>query len=267
MSKVTVSCETVKSPTTSRNNHNDTTKIRSSSAYTKQIVTSLITVLLRGGSRQETLCAVSNLLKLCNAAAAVGENSLENDIIEEKAIFKAFIVFTGTLEILLRTWSRVHGHDWPEIEHQLLQVISILVTYEEDQQLLKRNADTILTALYTLQIKSTSVVLVLLSPTGDDDDTIKSDNEEAKVDEQEHMKGLIAAAVVKLSSVLSSEYTSILLNFIVTLSVNTSPTATDVPVVAAITAAAAVPSSQSYVSPTVIQCSVALLHLGEVTSL
>lgn len=197
------------SSTTSRNNYDHTTKIRSGSVDTKQIVTSLISVLLRGGSRQETLCAVSNLLKLCNAAAAVGENSLENDIIEVKLIFKAFIVSTGTLEILLRTWFRVQYHDWPEIEHQLLQVISILVTYEEDQQLLQRNAATILTALYTLQTKSTSVVLVLLSAAGDDDDdddTSKSDNEEAKVDEQEHMKGLIAAAVVNHCIFLVVEY-------------------------------------------------------------
>ena len=62
-----------------------TSKIRSGSADTQQIVTSLIFALRRGGSRHETLCAVSNLMELCNAAA-VGETALETGNTEGKAI-------------------------------------------------------------------------------------------------------------------------------------------------------------------------------------
>ena len=214
-----------------------------------------IFALHRGESRQETLCVVNNLMELCNAA--VVETSLEKettvgkaivDPYSRKAIVKA-LLSAGILKLqsLLSTWSRVTLLDWPEIEKQLLKVIAILVTYEEDRQQLRRNAGTILPALHKLQIISSSVLF-------SSDDTSKSDGKDL-VDQQEHMKGLIAAAVTKLSSVLSSEWTSILLNFIVMLCVSTSPSFTD-PLEAA--------TPQCSVSPAVIQCSAALLHLAEV---
>jgi len=189
-----------------RNLNTTTTNTRSVSADSQHIVTSLIFALRRGGSRHETQCAVSNLMELCNVA--VGETSLEKDTTEGKAIIdpssgKAIVkalLSAGILQSLLSTLPRVN--DWPEIEKQLSKVISILVTYEEDRQLLRRNAGTILTALYTLQIKSSSSSVISA-----DDDTNKSGSEEL-VDEHEHTRGLIATAVAKLSSVLSSEWTS-----------------------------------------------------------
>jgi hypothetical protein len=44
--------------------------------------------------------------------------------------------------------------DWPEVEKQISKVLSILVTYEDDWILLQRSAMIILTALYTLQVKT-----------------------------------------------------------------------------------------------------------------
>jgi hypothetical protein len=211
-----------------------------------------IFALHRGGS----LSVVNNLMELCNAA--VVETSLEKDttvgkaivdLYSMKAIVKA-LLSAGILQSLLSTWSQSLSSTWsrPEIEKQLLKVIAILVTYEENRQQLRQNAGTILPALHKLQIISSSVLF------SSDGITSKANGKEV-VDEQEHMKGLIAAAVTKLSSVLSSEWTSILLNFIVMLCVSTSPSFTD-------QLAAATP--QCSVSSTVIQCSAALLHLAEI---
>jgi transcription termination factor NusB len=61
-------------------------------------------------------------------------------------------VFIGALQSLLSTLQR--AADWPEVEKQISKVISILVTYEDDWALLQRSALIILTALYTLQVKT-----------------------------------------------------------------------------------------------------------------
>jgi hypothetical protein len=58
----------------------------------------------------------------------------------------------GALQSLLSTLQR--AADWPEVEKQISKVISILVTYEDDWALLQRSALIILTALYTLQVKT-----------------------------------------------------------------------------------------------------------------
>lgn len=63
-----------------------------------------------------------------------------------------FCCILGALQSLLSTLAR--ASDWPEVEKQISKVVSILVTYEDDWALLQRSALFILTALYTLQVKT-----------------------------------------------------------------------------------------------------------------
>jgi hypothetical protein len=62
------------------------------------------------------------------------------------------ILQTGALQSLLSTLPR--AGEWPEVEKQLSKVIAILVAHEDDWGLLQRSSFDILTALYTLQIKT-----------------------------------------------------------------------------------------------------------------
>lgn len=61
-------------------------------------------------------------------------------------------MIVGALQSLLSTLQR--AAEWPEVERQISKVLSILVTYEDDWILLQRSAMIILTALYTLQVKT-----------------------------------------------------------------------------------------------------------------
>ena len=62
----------------------------------------------------------------------------------------------GTLQALLSALGRCITNDWTDVELQISKLISILVTYEEDWQLVQRMAFEILSALYTLQLRSSA---------------------------------------------------------------------------------------------------------------
>lgn len=125
----------------------------------------------------------------------------------------------GVVQALLSTLSR--ANEWPEIEKNISIVLSVLVTYEDDSTLLQRSAGTILTALYTLQIKSIAALkgnqnMQLTGGSSQESNCIcysnnllhdDDDEEDFRNQKNEHdsLKGLLAAAVAKLSLVLASE--------------------------------------------------------------
>ncbi|KAJ1444151.1 hypothetical protein B484DRAFT_388927, partial [Ochromonadaceae sp. CCMP2298] len=105
-------------------------------------VVSAAYALRRGGNREETLIAVDNLAYLCNFGGELSVPAVQ------------YMMDGGALQCLLSTLAR--AGEWPEVEKQITKIVSVLVTYEEDWALLQRSATFILTALYTLQVKSLS---------------------------------------------------------------------------------------------------------------
>ena len=163
-------------------------------------VVSALYALRRGGGREDTLTVVENLIKLGNFESEVHLPAVKQ------------MMATGALQLLLSTLSR--AGEWPEVEIQISKVISVLVTYEDDWSLLQRSAIEILSSLYTLQLKDQYRLKANApqdspAPTSSSGDTIESNpatNQDSLNQQNQDIRALIAAAIVKLSLVLSSEW-------------------------------------------------------------
>jgi hypothetical protein len=189
----------IPSPT---NNSSRITRVNTFDYSTDNIscLNSIVRMLRRGGDRLETMRAVSQLVRLCNCEGEQ-QAAVLNAMREAKA-----------LQILLSALTR--SSDWPDIEVQISKVISVLVAYEDDWQLLNRGAFDILSSLWQLQLKtsarvrsSSAEIEVSSSPK-----EINSTSNLIKLDEikeKESVKDvreLVAAALAKLTLVLCAEW-------------------------------------------------------------
>ena len=116
--------------------------------------------MLRRGTKTEISGAVRQLSLMCpginnndrlvctGTGSGSGSSSGTSVLMEMRA--------AGTLQALLSALGRCITNDWTDVELQISKLISILVTYEEDWQLVQRMAFEILSALYTLQLRSSA---------------------------------------------------------------------------------------------------------------
>jgi len=116
---------------------------------------------LRSGSRQETLEAVKVLLSSCSVGigpefgqAGPGGNSISTYVRNTEALSE--MREAGALQILLTALVRSQKMSWPDVETQISKIVSVLVTFEDDDsQLLLKNALEILSTLYLALVATT----------------------------------------------------------------------------------------------------------------
>ena len=145
-------------------NNNNSGSPRSSAVvddYRNPPVASFV-YMLRRGTKNEISTAVRQLSLMCpginntekgmiHSGGSGGSSSTTSStsvLMEMRA--------AGTLQALLSALARCITNDWTDVELQISKLISILVTYEEDWQLVQRMAFEILSALYTLQLRSSA---------------------------------------------------------------------------------------------------------------
>ena len=164
---------------------------------------SIVYMLRRGGNKNEIARAINQLVQLCNRQE-------DDKLVAVKAMRNC-----GVLQILLQALTKYS--EWPDIEVLISKVISVLVTYEDDWQLLTKSAFDILSSLYTLQLKTSNKVNRLSSSgimSSDEFDSsgsvsvsrINSSDGETEKSNDKDCGALIAAALAKLTLVLCSEW-------------------------------------------------------------
>ena len=104
-------------------------------------------MLRRMGDRQQCFTAVNLLI------TKLSHNDVKSTLNEMRE--------AEALTTLLKALSK--SADWPEVELHLSKAICILITHEDDATLILKNSNEILSALYMLQVKITSVRNILSS--------------------------------------------------------------------------------------------------------
>ena len=180
--------------------------------------------MLRRGTKAEISGAVRQLSLMCpginnkDRMMCTGNGSGGTSVLNEMRA-------AGTLQALLSALGRCISNDWTDVELQISKLISILVTYEEDWQLVQRMAFEILSALYTLQLRSSArtrsvssaPVCISMLSTGEgstEDSGSGNDVFQQQQQQQQQMlsdvRALVAAALAKVNHLTMSTTASLL---------------------------------------------------------